>query len=101
MMKPNQQQHSFNVSSLNKFDAKTIKNLIEGKHNPADRLPYSMLVEVLRGLEYAKDLIDQLEANNNSKRSQLIEARRFLALHNKVINALCHHYLESSDIQYS
>ena len=97
-MKPN--QHTFNVSSLNKFDAKTIKNLIEGKHNPADRLPYSMLVEVLRGTEYAKDLIVQLEANN-SKRSQLIEARRFLALHIKIIYALCHHYLESSDIQYS
>ena len=95
-MKPNQ----LYTSGLNRFDPRTIKNLLDGNHNPADRLPYSMLVEVLRGKDYSQQLCDQLEANNPG-RTELMEAQRFLILHVKVIHALCRHYVESSDIQHS
>jgi hypothetical protein len=59
-----------------------------------------MLVDVLKGKEYAQELVDHLVANN-SKRPQLLEAQRFLILHVKVIHALCRHYVESSAIQRS
>lgn len=88
------------TSGLNRFDPRTIKNLLDGNHDPADRLPYSMLLEVLKGKGYAKDLCDQLEANNPN-RIELMEAQRFLILHVKVIHALCRHYVESSDVQRS
>lgn len=95
-MKPKQ----LYTSGLNRFDPRTIKNLLDGNHNPADRLPYSMLVEVLRGKDYSQQLCDQLSTSKAS-RATLMEAQRFLILHVKVIHALCHHYDESTAIQSS
>lgn len=91
-------QHLFNnnlkESDLERYDPETILNLINGNHDPNDRLPYSMLVNILRGKDYADSL---LAFNKQDGDKTFIEmAHRFVILHVKVIQALCKHYDEST-----
>lgn len=82
------------TSDIDRYDIKTITNLLHGNHDPTDRLPYSMLIDVAKGRDYAKHLLDSLIDQGASK-EQLIDSQRFLILHIKVIEALCKHYDES------
>ena len=80
-------------SALERYDQDTILNLINGNHDPNDRLPYSMLVNVLRGKDYAEDVLFFNEMKGD--RTLVEMAERFVLLHLKVIEALCKHYDDS------
>ena len=75
---------------LERYDQVTIRNLISGNHDPSDRLPYSMLVNVLRGKDFAEDVLFYNEMKGD--RTFVNMAEQFVLLHIKVIEALCKHY---------
>ena len=69
--------------STERYDQETIQNLINGDHNPNDRLPYSMLIKILRGRDYAMEILASNQAKGN--KSFIRMAEQYVLLHHKVI----------------
>ncbi len=80
-------------TSAGRFDKKTITNLIKGKHDPKDRLPYQMLLDCYKGRRYAQALAEA--ALRFEDPIHVPQAMAFVELHDRVIEALCRHYDES------
>lgn len=93
MKEPLSSFHTYIKEGSERYDQETIQNLINGVHDPNDRLPYSMLIKILRGRDHALELLASNQAKGN--KSFIRMAEQYVLLHHKVIYALCRHYDES------